>query len=264
MRIANDITSGLTAHFKFPEGSGTTSTIDSKGGTTGTLSNSPSWRGGYVNNYCLDFDGSNDYVTLNSSVRTGQIFSFAFWFKRDTDGQNYPLFMGTDMYAGVTSSGGAAVFQSLTSNLLRFEILSGSGASRQSVIGSTGGFGDLTGNKNWNHCAATSDGAVLALYLNGMVVGKALKTITLDWKTNGIYIAKFNPELGSGAYFDGKMDDVRIYRRALSQWEVRELAWNPYRVPPWFNSVSGAATKGSTINSALTKSLTRGTLLVEA
>lgn len=242
MRIKSDVTDGLTAHFKFPEGSGTSTTIDSKKGTTGSLSGGPAWVGGRVNNYCLDFDGTNDYVTLNSSLRTGQVFSFAFWFKRDTDGQHYPLFMGTEFFAGVTSSGGAAVYQSSTANLLRFEILAGSGASRQSVVATAGGFGDLTGNKHWNHCAATSDGRYISLYLNGRLISRALKTITLDWKTNGFYIAKNNSENPSGtaAYFDGKIDDARVYNRALSESEVKMLAFAPYQMPRWLDTVAAA------------------------
>ena len=60
-----DTTSGLVAHWKLDEGSGTTASDASGGGNTGTLVNGPVWTSGKVVS-ALSFDGVNDKVSVTS------------------------------------------------------------------------------------------------------------------------------------------------------------------------------------------------------
>lgn len=248
MRVSDNVTRGLTGWFKFLEGAGT-NLIDVKSGTVATLAGSPTWVGGKINTYSINFDGVDDEVTVNSSLKVGQIFAYSFWFKRDAENLWYPPFMGSKYFAGVGSSGGAAVYQTQGSNLLRFEILANN-TLRQSIIATAGSFGDLTNNKQWNHCVAQSDGRFLSLYLNGRCVGKALKTVTIAWNSAPFVLGGKNTENpgGTAQYYDGQLDDVRIYNRALDESEIRALAMMPYQMPRWFNSVAAGGSLIKTIN----------------
>ena len=85
-----------------------------------------------------------------------------------------------------------------------------------------GGQKDVTGGSvlpanAWSHLAATYDGSTLSLYVNGFLVntrtlGSLITTSTgvLRIGGNSIY----------GEFFNGLIDEVRIYSRALNQGEI--------------------------------------------
>jgi Concanavalin A-like lectin/glucanases superfamily len=81
----NDITSGLVGHWKFDESGGSTAVDSSGSGNTGTLTNmdpSTDWVAGKVGN-ALDFDGSNDYVSLGNNAlgNLGDLHTVTAWVK---------------------------------------------------------------------------------------------------------------------------------------------------------------------------------------
>ncbi len=78
----------------------------------------------------------------------------------------------------------------------------------------------IIGN-NWIFLAGTYDGQSMKIYTNGVLSGQAA--------FSGI-IATNNEPLGIGKnldddsdYFNGSIDDVRIYNRALSQDEISRI-----------------------------------------
>ncbi|MEK7389875.1 MAG: LamG domain-containing protein [Elusimicrobiota bacterium] len=81
----------------------------------------------------------------------------------------------------------------------------------------------------WTHLAATNDGSVLRLYRNGVMTSSAVVT--------GVPVASTGTlQLGAsraGEYFNGKLDEARVYNRALSATEVLALfnAASPGRTP---------------------------------
>lgn len=81
----------------------------------------------------------------------------------------------------------------------------------------------------WTHVASTYDGTRLRVYLDGNVVGT--KTVTGRTCVNAEPLAvgaKDHETKGLlEAFWDGRLDDVRIYNRALTQAEVRQLAARP-------------------------------------
>ena len=81
----------------------------------------------------------------------------------------------------------------------------------------------------WYHVAVTSDGSIWTLYINGM----SESLVSVAGSNNGLW---FNDMTGSHAnrianrqrsadnnFFDGLIDDVRIYNRALSATEIKRL-----------------------------------------
>ena len=81
----------------------------------------------------------------------------------------------------------------------------------------------------WKHVASTYDGAWLRIYIDGRAAGA--KRVTGRTCVSGEPLAvgaKNNPTKGLlEAFWDGRLDDVRVYARALSLTEVRQLSARP-------------------------------------
>ena len=79
------------------------------------------------------------------------------------------------------------------------------------------GTGALTVNV-WTHLAATYDAATLRLYVNGVQVSSRAQTGAIAVSTNPLQIGG---DTIYGQYFQGKIDEVRIYNRALTGTEIQ-------------------------------------------
>ncbi|MEI6073516.1 MAG: LamG domain-containing protein, partial [Verrucomicrobiae bacterium] len=91
------------------------------------------------------------------------------------------------------------------------------------------------GDGQWRHVAATCDGQVMRIYLDGVEEKPSRKSqpgrvIKNNWD---LYIGNSEVNLGTGEFvgYDGLIDDVRIYNRALPADEILAL----------FNSQGGAS-----------------------
>ena len=73
----------------------------------------------------------------------------------------------------------------------------------------------------WQLITLTDDGHNLIAYINGNVVGTAEKVATGSVTSYPLYIG-YDPG-GEDDYFNGAIDDVRIYNRALTAAEVKAL-----------------------------------------
>jgi hypothetical protein len=79
--------------------------------------------------------------------------------------------------------------------------------------------------RKWTHVAATYDGTALRIYINGVLDNSMPVTGTTCANAEPLVIgAKVMPSQGiSEAYFDGRIDDVRVYRRALAASAIRRI-----------------------------------------
>ncbi|HYK50479.1 MAG TPA: LamG domain-containing protein, partial [Terriglobales bacterium] len=75
----------------------------------------------------------------------------------------------------------------------------------------------LTTN-TWTHFAGTYDGMTLRLYVNGTQVASRAQTGPIAISTNALQIGG---DSIYGQYFPGKIDEIRIYNRALSATEIQ-------------------------------------------
>jgi len=72
----------------------------------------------------------------------------------------------------------------------------------------------------WHHIAATFDGIEQNIYLDGKLVSTVENTGEMNINSDPVYIGSN----GSSRYFNGLVDDVRIYDVALSVEEIEDLA----------------------------------------
>ena len=73
----------------------------------------------------------------------------------------------------------------------------------------------------WHHCAGTFDGKTMRVFLDGKQIGSMERTGKLATRTNAV--AFIGSSGGTGEHFDGALDDLRIYKTALTPKEVAFL-----------------------------------------
>jgi hypothetical protein len=106
----------------------------------------------------------------------------------------------------------------------RYYLMAGSSGNAPAVGGtfSPGGNTNLFASgalpvNSWTHLAATFDGATLRLYVNGVQVASQARTGTLT-TSNAVLTIGHNI---FGERFIGRIDEVRIYNRALTAAEIQ-------------------------------------------
>ena len=99
------------------------------------------------------------------------------------------------------------------------------GSSDQGTAPAIGSFatGHLAGSSGlplntWSHLAGTYDGATLRLYVNGVLVASEARTGTMAASTAPLSIGG---DTNNGQYFAGRIDEVRVYRAALTASQIQ-------------------------------------------
>lgn len=78
-------------------------------------------------------------------------------------------------------------------------------------------------DNRWHHIVGVTTVNFIALWIDGMEVGKQSQTYPFVY-TAGSTVLAGQSGAGPGLYFEGWLDDVRIYARALSDDEIKALA----------------------------------------
>jgi YVTN family beta-propeller protein len=73
---------------------------------------------------------------------------------------------------------------------------------------------------NWHHIVATFNGTTRAIYMDGVLRGSDTPTGHNVTITNNLTIAKTCPFCGSGEFFNGAMDEVRIWNVGRTQAQI--------------------------------------------
>ena len=233
----------LVAHWKFDEGSGPVA-YDSVGINHGIVYG-PAWVEG-ADNGALDFDGMDDYVEVSDSdvLDITDKITLSAWIKPDSiSGIQFVVTKwGID---DIDCSYGLR----LEDADVRFFLVNGSSMTAKTYT-------DLTVSQNdWSYITATWDGQTMRAYLNGTVSDQNEIFVAGINVTDEPVSIGFNPGAGDGAgggYFNGTIDDVRIYDRALTDVEILQLyeAVIPPPLPPFTYYVDGV--NGSNLNDGLT------------
>jgi len=239
---------GLVGWWKLDETSGTTAADSSGNDNDGTLVNmdpATDWIGGQVGG-ALDFDGANDYVNCgnDSSLDITDEITIAFWINTDDSGNN-------EDNPYVIKSDNTYAIKHKTNNNIEFYIYDG-------VRYATWYSVDSSFNGQWHHVAGTYDGSVLNLYVDGELKDTANHTGSINTDTYNLNIAR-NSEITS-RFYDGAIDDVRIYNRALGPEEIAGLA-NALRYREFSEAKAGSDTASITIS---TPDTNEGDLLIAA
>ncbi|MBP9758378.1 prepilin-type N-terminal cleavage/methylation domain-containing protein [Candidatus Dojkabacteria bacterium] len=211
-----DATSGLIAYWPLSEASGTTTddaSISSYSGTLVNMDPATDWVAGKFGN-ALDFDGVNDWVDFPNGFAdfTGGI-SIGFWIYPTTTGY-WSRFV--ELGNGCLNSGTILVSRYGTSNSIAYQ---SRGTGNQVLADEV-----LTLNE-WQHFVITQDASAnVKIYknsLNQTTSGSASLPTNVTRSSN--WLSESGCGHGYDSYFAGKLDDIRVYNKALSEQEVGYL-----------------------------------------
>lgn len=184
--------------------------------------NGASWVAGMNGGSSLDFDGTNDYVSLPSaaSVASMTAASVSFWYRPDaTPASNAALYYESTTTSGYTRFG---VYHTATGDLLAVMRDSDTGSSF--TVTETAPFTPGV----WSHIVLTVNATTdsMVLYRNGASRGTPNTTakgaFTSGTPADTIGMGAFTQPAGE-AYINGQIDDFRIYNKALTQTDVDHL-----------------------------------------
>jgi hypothetical protein len=206
------LTDGLVTWYKLDDGSGSTALDSSGSGNTASLVGSPTWNiSGIPTNGttsgALNFNGTSQYVTAADPFNSLSTWTISVWWKsgstsqpiagrgKDSHGAGWSIVLGTANTSIVNSSPLAQI--SVSSSI----------SPPPNV---------------WNNTTLVwINGVELDLYVNGALAGSTSTSNT------GLRSSTVGFDLGfvpvSANYFQGSLDDVRIYNRALSAAEIQSI-----------------------------------------
>ncbi|PZF74920.1 LamG-like jellyroll fold domain-containing protein [Taibaiella soli] len=180
----------------------------------------------------LSFDGTNDYVDLgsNASFNATNIKTMEAWVKFNS--------FATDQEILSHSITGNGIELLVYSNKLAFFCMNGSTGAGSNVSIST----SLLKTGVWYHIAATWDGATkesMTLYVNGKAYGAANRVDLLNINTaNPVITTPAYPfkignwsTVGTDRYFNGTIDEVRLWNVTRSQTDLQSNMYTDLTVP---------------------------------
>ncbi|HSC90581.1 MAG TPA: LamG-like jellyroll fold domain-containing protein [Gaiellaceae bacterium] len=197
---------GLVAAYGFDEGAGTSAGDAGSNGNNGTLAG-PTWTIGRFGT-ALQFDGVNDWATVPDSASLDIT-------RMTLEAWVYPTTSN--------STWRTVVFKEQTGDLvygMYAQTSSNQPSGHAYVSGSdrvVKGTSPLPVNQ-WSHLAATYDGSAVRLYVNATLVGTTTISGSISTSTGALRIG------GNGVWpewFTGRLDEIRVYNRALSASEIQ-------------------------------------------
>jgi hypothetical protein len=180
-------------------------------GNNGTISGA-TWTSSGRYGKALVFDGVNNWVTVNDAASLDL-----------TTGMTLEAWVYPTALGGGSTNGWRCVILKQQSSQLVYALYANSDNNRPSGYVYTSSDLGVSGNaqlplNTWTHLASTYDGAMLRLYANGSQVGSRSLTGSINTSS---YPLRIGGNSVWGEFFAGRIDEVRIYNRALSVAEIQ-------------------------------------------
>ncbi len=216
--IANQttLTNNLLGYWKMDENTGSSITDLSANGITGTLVNTPTWTSGKYGPGLSFAAASSEYVNLALPAPiASQAFTISAWIN--------PSSLAAERAIYGSSSNNFLFNVNTTGTLILCN--DNGGVCSNTASSSTG----VITTNSWQHVVVTHNGSgTYAFFVNGRNV---TSDATGDFASNNsnMYIGRSN-----SFYFEGSIDEVKVYNRTLSNKEVDSLFGSaPYPVGWW-------------------------------
>jgi len=163
----------------------------------------------------VDFDGTDDYIMVpdNSAINPTSKITVEAWIKADAYSKNY---FGNSIFCkhGWSSGNKGYVLRCGDNGKLNFNISDSAGVWKE--VGS----GSVMTTGVWYHVAGVFTGDSIIVYVNGNLEasigykGPMSPSTGLDGKIGDL-------AFGNGRYFDGQIDELRIWNTALTKETIR-------------------------------------------
>ena len=195
---------GLVAAYGFDEGAGGAVADASGNGNTGTIT-AATWTTAGKFGKALSFNGTSARVTVAAAPSLDLTNAFTL------EGWAFPI---------VTQVGWRTL---VARDVNRYYLMTSSSGTRTPAVGGTYTGGQQLYAPNplpvntWTHLAATYDRVTLRLYVNGVQVASRALTTVVATSTAALNVGANS----YGEYFNGVIDEVRVYNRALTASEIQ-------------------------------------------
>ncbi len=212
----------LVGYWKMDDAAGVQARDLSGWGNDATLPSGSAWTPG-IKGYALNFDGSTTYGSVSDQegldATTGLTLSA--WIKPQAQGAQDIISRAT-----IGAVDGYSLYLNPTNattnpGKIIFHLNEATSGNTYRVISDTSY--PFSGN-TWIHVAATYDGTAMRMYVNGVEEESSLGPGSIAANLIDVGIGA---QANGSRKFRGQMDDVRIYRRALSAAEITEIASVP-------------------------------------
>ena len=206
------VTDGLVAQWEFDESSGLTAS-DSVSGNNGDLINFAGDDSHWVpgrNGGAIAFDGTTHIEVPDDPSIGGDITSsmtVMTWFK-----SNVQLAASGAGNRMLEKSNSYFLLQGVANGGMNF-LVKDAGANR------TAGIGETLEADVWYHIAGVVDETEIRVYINGVLKN----TVTISGPIDDAQLPLFIGSDDSGNHFNGLMDQLLIYNRAVSEAEIGEI-----------------------------------------
>jgi tetratricopeptide (TPR) repeat protein len=202
-------TGKLLGWWKMDEQSGQTAADSSGNGAAGLLKGNPKWTQGKLGG-ALEFDGDGDYIEIANESKfdvAGQL-TIACWIKVNKFDKNFQTIVTKG------NQDGWVLHRNVEEGTLGFAC---AGLSPQTWVLSTTAVND----GQWHHIVAVYDGSKLRIYTDGKLDSSVNATGTITVNNSPVCIGENLAE--TGRFWNGLIDDLRIYNYALSADDVKSL-----------------------------------------
>jgi len=159
-----------------------------------------------------EFDGSNDYIEIphSASLNGSSALSYTAWIRPDTWSGSIRQIMAKSVHGGGSGRAQMGIFSESGNLKGRAETSNG----RIDITTSL-----PTTDGSWTHVALVFNGTGLFIYTNGVLRNSAsFSNRTLNQNNDPLNISR--RVASDRYYFDGGIDEVRVYTSALSATEV--------------------------------------------
>jgi hypothetical protein len=201
----NTLTLGLVSLWKFNESCGNIA-YDSFGNNNGTIHGATRVKGMCGN--ALSFDGVDDYVEMQPFGLSN--VSILVWIKIPNDGGQGPIFWR----------------QTNSNNPIYGMYYNGA----LTAVIRNGSIGDYWSQKDvWTHVAMTYDGNSVKIYKNGEFTKSGTIIADINDNSGQTYIGRGYVYYYWWYYWQGQIDEVAVYNKALTQQEIQSQIYRGER-----------------------------------
>jgi len=213
----------LAAWWKLDETSGNTAVDASGNRNDGKLRGGPLWAKGFKGG-ALEFDGRDDYVAIKNLqyARAGlSAVTVTTWVRTSNEADQIIASFDRNEYWRLEINGSAA-----EAGQVGWDVMTDVG---QVYLPGRVRIDD----DQWHHVAGVFDNGLMTIYVDGAVDATAFGgrtfgtgNVRIGFLGVGSEAEHFDGEKLPESYFDGVLDDIRIYDRALSRSEIEMLAFH--------------------------------------